>query len=96
LHQYLARADAESVVVHLTERFEEHLELDLTLLVVQRGKLSGIDHKRRDSLFSDLIDLGSSPSYSTQGVARSPAGCKGTVQIIGIKDGNALLMLLAV
>jgi hypothetical protein len=65
-------------------------------LVVQRCKPSGIDHKRRNTLLSDFVDLGSSPSYPPQGVACSPTGCKGALQIIGKKNGDTLLMLLAV
>jgi len=45
---------------------------------------------------SDFVDLGSSPSYATQGVAQSPAGGKVALQVMSIKDGDPLLILLTV
>ena len=79
MHQDFSLADADGIVFHLTERFEEHLEFYLSLSVVLRSTTAAVNHYRGDTLFSDLVDLGSSPSYPPQRVARSPAGGKGAL-----------------
>ena len=96
MHQDFSLADTDGIVVHLTERFEEYLEFYLSLPVILRSTASGINHYRGDTLFSDFFDLGSSPSYPTQGVTPSPAGGKGALEVSGIKEGNMLFILLTV